>query len=270
MNKASRIDEFVGTLGAGKPDGLAGFDPCYLGYFECFNSGRYYEAHDVLEHLWLRQGKGHFDHRFYKGLIQLAGAFVHLRLQYFDPEHPKHGRRLAPARRLFLLAAKNLSAYSPEHQGVDVDALIRLAKKKALDIGEDKPTKNPWSPVQSPRLQIPAMPIGQVEKSVEGADWLAITLHFLFGCIVGGAFSLLAVIRVGAIYRVPDWRVLILLGSGSTALGAVAALCGDETWEVSFRVIPNMPLRHDRTSRAVCITVLVLSLVIPSLIFLYF
>src|SRR6266850_7200307 len=29
-------------------------DAHYLGYFECFNHGFYYEAHDVLEELWLR------------------------------------------------------------------------------------------------------------------------------------------------------------------------------------------------------------------------
>ena len=28
--------------------------PCYVGYFRCWNEQRYYEAHDVLEHLWLR------------------------------------------------------------------------------------------------------------------------------------------------------------------------------------------------------------------------
>ena len=52
-------------------------DPHYLGYFECFNRRLFYEAHEVLEELWLGQRQGP-NALFYKGLIQLAGAFVHL------------------------------------------------------------------------------------------------------------------------------------------------------------------------------------------------
>jgi predicted metal-dependent hydrolase len=29
------------------------WDPRYWGYFRTFNEGRFYEAHDVLEDLWL-------------------------------------------------------------------------------------------------------------------------------------------------------------------------------------------------------------------------
>ena len=47
----------------------------YLAYFECFNRQLYYEAHDVLEALWLVD-KHTPNGAFYKGLIQLAGAFV--------------------------------------------------------------------------------------------------------------------------------------------------------------------------------------------------
>jgi len=70
MKKSDRIAEFVQGL---RVDAGGGRDPRLTGYFECFNSGRYYEAHDVLEDLWLRQGKTHPDHAFHKGLIQLAG-----------------------------------------------------------------------------------------------------------------------------------------------------------------------------------------------------
>ena len=52
-------------------------DAHYLGYFACFNRGWFYEAHDVLEELWLANRTGP-NYAFYKGLIQLAGAFVHL------------------------------------------------------------------------------------------------------------------------------------------------------------------------------------------------
>jgi hypothetical protein len=88
MKKNERISEYVGSLGLTAGEGL---HECYLGYFECFNRAEYYEAHDVLEHLWLQQRDE--NHAFFKGLIQVAGAFVHLRKQYEHPTHPKHGRR---------------------------------------------------------------------------------------------------------------------------------------------------------------------------------
>jgi predicted metal-dependent hydrolase len=140
MKKTERIAEFVAELGV---DSGNGSNPYLAGYFECFNSGRYYEAHDVLEDLWLRQGKEHPDYAFHKGLIQLAGGFVHLRLHHLYPEHPKHGRRLAPARRLLLLAVRNLRPYPPDHLGVDVSLALRLAEETAVAIGEMEEQNNP-------------------------------------------------------------------------------------------------------------------------------
>ena len=79
-----------------------GIDPRYAGYFVCFNRGDYYEAHDVLEDLWLEEHGP--DRSYYQGLIQLAGALVHLRKQAERPWHPKDGARLRPAERLLRLA----------------------------------------------------------------------------------------------------------------------------------------------------------------------
>jgi len=87
-------------------------DAHYLGYFECFNQQLYYEAHEVLEQIWLPQRAGS-DGAFYKGLIQLAGAFVHL--QKARPE---------PAKALLRLAEENLRKYPPMHQHLDLTALI--------------------------------------------------------------------------------------------------------------------------------------------------
>ncbi len=47
--------------------------PNYRAYFTCWNQQRYYEAHDVLEQLWLNKNSP--DDDFFKGLIQAAGAF---------------------------------------------------------------------------------------------------------------------------------------------------------------------------------------------------
>lgn len=131
------------------------YHPCYLGYFECFNNQHYYEAHDVLEHLWLMDGREAPDFNFYKGLIQLAGGFVHLKLHYFAPEHPKHGRRLAPAKRLFLRALEHLIPYGEHHRGLDLIAPLTLARSFADLLQRDGSAANPWSPDHAPRLPIP-------------------------------------------------------------------------------------------------------------------
>src|SRR6476661_3780736 len=89
------------------------FDAHYLGYFECFNRRLYFEAHDVLEELWLAQRSGP-NYSFYKGLIQLAGAFVHLQKN-----------RLRPAAALFKLAETNLKKYPPIHERLDVEAVLK-------------------------------------------------------------------------------------------------------------------------------------------------
>ncbi len=86
----------------------------YLGFFECFNIGLYYEAHDVLEEMWLPVRKRP-EGDFYKGLIQLAGAFVHLQKGRTDP-----------GRRLFLLARANLLKFPACHQCLDVTVVLGL------------------------------------------------------------------------------------------------------------------------------------------------
>jgi hypothetical protein len=114
MSKSERIAAFVGSLDIRKPL----HDVRYAAYFACFARGDYYEAHDVLEDLWLAEtGR---DRDFYKGLIQLAGAFVHMKKQRERPDHPKDGRRLRPAVRLLALSRGNLAPYAPTHLGLRV------------------------------------------------------------------------------------------------------------------------------------------------------
>ncbi len=149
MKKHDRMEAFVAGLDA---DPALALHPCYQGYFQCFNEARYYEAHDVLEHLWLGGGRTDPDHAFYKGLIQLAGAFVHLQKQRARPEHAKDGRRLRPAVRLFALATANLAAYGPRHLSLNVDGVLALcAAQVAVIVGSDF-TRNPWSPQAAPQI----------------------------------------------------------------------------------------------------------------------
>ncbi|MBE7211512.1 MAG: DUF309 domain-containing protein [Gluconacetobacter diazotrophicus] len=150
MNKHARIEAFVADLGG---DSALAAHPCYQGYFRCFNEARYYEAHDVLEHLWLRGGRADPEHAFYKGLIQVAGAFVHLQKQHARPDHAKDGRRLRPAVRLFALATANLTPYGPHHLDLNVDAVLALcAAQVAAIVGADF-ARNPWSPQAAPRIE---------------------------------------------------------------------------------------------------------------------
>jgi hypothetical protein len=127
-----------------------GWDPHYAGYFVCFNRGQYYEAHDVLEELWLAGGKAGANYAFYKGLIQLAGAFVHLQKQ-----------RLGPAVALFNLAETNLSGYPATHDGIEVTAVLHLltAWRSAVRVGE--PDGNPLPQRPAPQLASPRpLPLG--------------------------------------------------------------------------------------------------------------
>lgn len=148
--KAKRMDAFVQSLGLEATK----YDPCYLGYFECFNAQEYYEAHDVLEHLWLQGCDGNYA--FYKGLIQLAGAFVHLKKQRTRPDHPTDGLRMRPAVRLFRLAEKNLLAYAPRHLGLNLTPVFSLIESHISRIEASKFSENPWTPASAPQLRLTA------------------------------------------------------------------------------------------------------------------
>jgi Domain of unknown function (DUF309) len=147
MKKGQKIEAFVESLSTGSTH-----DPCYEGYFICFNEQNYYEAHDVLEHLWLKD-RGP-SHQFFKGLIQLAGAFVHLQKQYRRPDHPTDGQRLRPAWRLFKLAQTNLEPFLPAFLDLDVHAVVDLCSKNMLAIEGANFKSNPWDPVAAPILAL--------------------------------------------------------------------------------------------------------------------
>lgn len=149
MKKSARISEYVSRL---EPSPDSPLDPHYLGYFQCFNEQKYYEAHDVLEHLWLQ--KKDANHHFFKGLIQVAGAFVHLQKQNQHPTHAKHGRRLRPASRLFQLAMHNLESYRPHYMQLDVEALHALCAKCAEEIIASDYQRNPLRPSRPPKLEL--------------------------------------------------------------------------------------------------------------------
>ncbi|MEC9332091.1 MAG: DUF309 domain-containing protein [Verrucomicrobiota bacterium] len=99
-------------------------DPHLVGYLRCFNSQKFYEAHDVLEALWLKDRTGP-DGDFFKGMIQFAGAFVHLQKS-----------RNRSAKVLFLRCTTYLSKYPSKFYALDVAGIIKLAKYNALFLEE--------------------------------------------------------------------------------------------------------------------------------------
>ena len=133
-------------------------DPRYLGFFELFNKQRYFEAHEVLESLWLEglRAPGGSDPmcRFFKGLIQVAGAFVHLRKQHTRPEHPTDGRRLYPAVRLLRLATQNLTSFPPVCLDLDVSGVLALCENQIWVITASNYRVNPWNPENAPTIEL--------------------------------------------------------------------------------------------------------------------
>ncbi|HEV2842324.1 MAG TPA: DUF309 domain-containing protein [Chthoniobacterales bacterium] len=157
MSKGERISQFVQALegGEAKPgSGAIADHPYYRAFFRCWNEQRYYEAHDVLEQVWLQRTTTPDDAQYFKGLIQAAGAFVHLQKQFEHPTHPKHGRRLAPAVRLFRLAEKNLAPLGAERHGFELGPFREMLSRHAAVIVESEHKVNPWSPETAPRVSM--------------------------------------------------------------------------------------------------------------------
>jgi predicted metal-dependent hydrolase len=115
-------------------------DAHYLGYFDCFNRQLFYEAHDVLEDLWLVDRKG-VDGDFYKGLIQLAGAFVHLQKN-----------RLPPSAALFKLARRNLEKYPARHHHLELDEVQVLIADWVNRLEQGRFEVNPLTPKHVPHM----------------------------------------------------------------------------------------------------------------------
>lgn len=125
-----------------------------MGYFKCFNAGHYYEAHDVLEELWLKGGKASENYSFYKGLIQIAGGFVHIKLYQQYPGHRIHSNRLDPGARLLRLGVLNTSLYPDPYHDLSLYKLHEICQTYLKLLEESLYTQNPWSPEQLPQLQL--------------------------------------------------------------------------------------------------------------------
>ena len=139
-HKSTRIAALLADL---PPEGTAGLPRHYLGFFRCFNEGLYFEAHDVLEELWLAEGRSGANHAFHKGLIQWAGAFVHLQKG-----------RLRPAVALFNLAAANLAKYPAIHWRLDLGAALEDIRCWRQAIESSGFRDNPLTDRPPPRIEL--------------------------------------------------------------------------------------------------------------------
>lgn len=107
-SKHQRIEALVATYRGGA------LEAHLLAYVDLFNQQRFYEAHDALEALWLRK-RSDPDGEFHKGLIQLAGAFVHVQKD-----------RRGPARALLRLAQRRLASFPASHGGLNLSSVLAL------------------------------------------------------------------------------------------------------------------------------------------------
>jgi predicted metal-dependent hydrolase len=113
---------------AAKDSKRSGIAAHYRAFFDCFNRQQFFEAHEVLEVAWLPQRHAS-DGNFLKGLIQLAGAFVHV----------QKGRP-APAISLLKLAQANLARYPGFHEGLDLAPIKAMVDDWVRRLGADEVT----------------------------------------------------------------------------------------------------------------------------------
>ena len=96
----------------------------------------------MLEELWLANKAGP-NYSFHKGLIQLAGAFVHLQKN-----------RLRPAAALFKLARTNLEKYPAVHEQLDLNVVLGLIADCLGRLEQNDFSSNPLLNDNAPKLRL--------------------------------------------------------------------------------------------------------------------
>jgi uncharacterized protein len=109
--------------------------PRLLRGVELFNSGLYWEAHEVWEEDWKPDRAGP-DSGFYKGLIQVAAGCLH---------YTRRNRRGAVNK--WRSGADYLRPYLPTHRGIDVAPLVA-----AVDGFLEAMSGAGWPDLEMPRI----------------------------------------------------------------------------------------------------------------------
>ncbi|MBI1884100.1 MAG: DUF309 domain-containing protein [Chlamydiae bacterium] len=97
-------------------DPMRNYPQVYLDGIQCFNEGKYFECHELLESLWL-EATG-IPEVFYQGLIQEAVAIYHL-----------ENKNLWGATSLFQLGLEKLAKVPDIFMGLEVRKFERDVKK---------------------------------------------------------------------------------------------------------------------------------------------
>lgn len=107
---------------------------------QLFDAGRYHEAHEVFEQLWLASEAGDAD--FWKGLIQASICLYHASRGNVDG-----------ARALLRGHRALLARFLPEHRGVDVAALLAEMQAYLAPLRSPEPDLGTLDPALRPRLR---------------------------------------------------------------------------------------------------------------------
>ncbi len=107
-----------------------GIDGGFIKGIDLFNQGKFFEAHEELEKIWLKDTSELRD--FYKGIIQAAVALHHLKR-----------RNLSGAASLVDSSVAYLEKYDSKTLDVDVQAFIKDVKHCFSEAASNKPFQAP-------------------------------------------------------------------------------------------------------------------------------
>ncbi|MFC7441934.1 DUF309 domain-containing protein [Laceyella putida] len=106
---------------------MSDYPRLYIDFLYYFNVKQdYYECHEVLEELWLEEGR----ERFYQGLLQVAVGLY----------HHKNGNR-GGAVKLWMAAMEKLALYpQPQWMGIDTAKVLEETeyRLRAVEAGSDE------------------------------------------------------------------------------------------------------------------------------------
>jgi len=94
-------------------------------YIECWNDARFFEAHEVLEGLWMRTRD-----EYQRGLIQLAAALYHIQRA-----------NLKGARTMCDRALPRLRMKSADPSPVEAEAMIAFAERVRKELSDSNGTQ---------------------------------------------------------------------------------------------------------------------------------
>jgi predicted metal-dependent hydrolase len=100
------------------------YDRLYIQFLYYFNVERdYFECHEVLEELWLEEGR----FPLYQGLLQVAVALYHHR-----------NGNVGGSIKLFTAAIEKLEMYSEQEYGIDLYGLLNDAKQYLAKLHQEE------------------------------------------------------------------------------------------------------------------------------------